>query len=69
MIEVVRIGSATISIRDDLAERVIAVCLRCKGFGTLLKTDCYLFDPFYWFGYEIICPICGGKGLYHDQPS
>ena len=45
MIEIVRVGGATIAVRDELADSVIAVCLRCRGFGVLWKMDC---TPSYW---------------------
>lgn len=72
MIEVVNIGSSTVSVRDDLAPRVAAVCLRCKGFETVLITDYQSPewpDPgFIRVMHRVICPSCHGKGLYyHDE--
>ena len=72
MIEVVKIGSSTISVRDDLADRVIAVCLRCKGFKSLWRTEYRRGDygrpGIIWVGHQVVCPRCEGKGLYYrDQ--
>ena len=66
MVEIVRIGSASIAVRDDLAPRVVAVCLRCRGFGEVCKTDCICFNPTRWAGHQIVCPACQGKGLYRE---
>jgi hypothetical protein len=62
MQEVVKIGKATVSVRDDLA--VSAVCIRCKGFKTVYRTSYFSSDPYFWMGYKIICPLCYGRGLY-----
>ncbi len=73
MVEIVKIGSSTVSVREDIADRVIAVCRRCKGFKTIWVTDCKSsnwpsLDGYFWVGHQATCPICAGHGLYYrDQ--
>ena len=64
MIDIVRVGGATIAVRDELADSVIAVCLRCRGFGVLWRSDC---TPSYWTRRRVVCPTCAGKGLYRTH--
>ncbi len=67
MVEVVRIGKSTIELRDDIANRCIAVCIRCKGFKKLYKTDYHENDPCFWIGHAVVCPMCNGAGLYMED--
>lgn len=74
MVEIVRFGKSTIVVREDIANSIIAVCLRCKGFGMLMHID-YMSpkgltpvraDYVIWEGHEVPCSTCAGKGLYRN---
>lgn len=71
MVNVVDYRLGTISVRDDVAERVIAVCIKCKGFKTGWRTLCASrnwpsLEPGSWRMLEkIICPMCDGQGLFY----
>jgi hypothetical protein len=69
MTEIVNIRGAVVSVRDDLAARVI-VCTRCKGFKTVMVRDleCWNCGPYLWFwmGHEERCPQCSGRGLFYE---
>ena len=79
MAEIVRYHENTISVRDDLAETIVAVCIRCKGFKSIYATD--YRSPGWptvggpggitWMGHKVTCPSCRGKGLYRadDRPT
>ncbi len=72
MTEVSRKGDATVSVRDDLAPRVVAVCVRCRGFKTVWITDCSCGDLWrlgfhIWAGHYERCPACRGRGLFYEN--
>ena len=74
MQEAVNFKGATIHVRDDVFKNVSAVCIRCKGFKSVYTTDYFdwshpLPGGVFWIGHEIVCPVCGGRGLYYHKPS